>query len=104
MPEAQQNEAVWRYWKARALKAMNAHYPANVLFAKLSREIHYYGLLAEEELPAKLEARPADYKVTPNDLKAAEANIGLQRALLLRRLGDHGQCAGRMELGAARHG
>ena len=90
MPEATQNEAVWRYWKARSLKAMNAHYPANVLFAKLSREIHYYGLLAEEELPAKLEARPADYKITPNDLKAAEANIGLQRALLLRRLGDQG--------------
>jgi soluble lytic murein transglycosylase len=90
MPEATQNEAVWRYWKARSLKAMNAHYPANVLFAKLSREIHYYGLLAEEELPAKLEARPADYKITPNDLKAAETHIGLQRALLLRRLGDQG--------------
>lgn len=90
MPESTQNEAVWRYWKARALKAMNAHYPANVLFAKLSQEIHYYGLLAEEELPAKLEARPADYKVTPADLKAAESRSDLQRALLLRRLGDNG--------------
>ena len=90
MPEATQNEAVWRYWKARALKAMNANYPANVLFAKLSREIHYYGLLADEELPAKLETRPADYKVTPNDLKIAENHAGLKRALLLRKLGDDG--------------
>lgn len=90
MPQATQNEAVWRYWKARALKAMNATYPANVLFAKLSQEIHYYGLLAEEELPAKLESRPTDYKVTPADLKAAESRSGLQRALLLRRLGDNG--------------
>jgi len=90
MPQATQNEAVWRYWKARALKALNANYPANVLFAKLSQEIHYYGLLAEEELPAKLEARPTDYKVTPADLKVAESRSGLQRALLLRRLGDNG--------------
>ena len=90
MPESMQNEAVWRYWKARSLKAMNATYPANLLFAKLSQEIHYYGLLADEELPARLEARPADYKVTPDDLKAAEHHNGLQRALLLRKLGDDG--------------
>jgi soluble lytic murein transglycosylase len=90
MPEALQNEAVWRYWKARAFKALNATYPANMLFAKLSREIHYYGLLATEELPAKLEARPADYKVTPDDMKVAEAHVGLRRALLLRKLGDDG--------------
>lgn len=89
MPSAMQNEAVWRYWKARSLKALNANYPANMLFAKLSREIHYYGLLAEEELPAKLETRPADYKITPGDLKTAESRNGLQRALLLRRLGDN---------------
>lgn len=90
MPEAVQNEAVWRYWKARALKALNAHYPANMLFARLSQEINYYGLLAEEELPARLEARPADYKVTADDIRDAEAHIGLQRAFLLRRLGDMG--------------
>lgn len=88
MPEALQNEAVWRYWKARALKAMNAHYPANVLFARLSQEINYYGLLAQEELPNRMEARPQEYKVTPDDLKAARESAGLTRALLLRRLGD----------------
>ena len=97
MPEATQNEAVWRYWKARSLKALNATYPANVLFAKLSREIHYYGLLAEEELPTKLEARPADYKVTPDDMKAVEARSGLQRALLLRKLGDDGNALAEWE-------
>ncbi|MDP2832612.1 MAG: transglycosylase SLT domain-containing protein [Pseudomonadota bacterium] len=94
MPEALRNEPVWRYWKARALKAMNANYPANVLFAKLSQEINYYGLLAEEELPARLEERPVEYKVTPDDLKTAEAHIGLKRSLLLRRLGDMGNATG----------
>lgn len=90
MPETLQNEPVWRYWKARALKAMSATYPANVLFARLSQEINYYGLLAEEELPAKLETRPVDYKVTPDDMKAVEAMPAFQRALLLRKLGDAG--------------
>jgi soluble lytic murein transglycosylase len=90
MPEAMQNEAVWRYWKARALKAVNANYPANQLFARLSQELNYYGLLAEEELPERLEARPTEYKVTPDDIKAAEAHMGLKRSLLLRRLGDSG--------------
>jgi soluble lytic murein transglycosylase len=97
MPESIQNDAVWRYWKARALKALNATFPANVLFAKLSREIHYYGLLAEEELPARLEARPVDYKVTPDDLKAAETHVGLKRALLLRKLGDDGNALAEWE-------
>ncbi|MDD5388203.1 MAG: transglycosylase SLT domain-containing protein [Gallionellaceae bacterium] len=90
MPESLRNEPVWRYWKARALKALNANYPANVLFAKLSQEINYYGLLAEEELPTRLEERPVEYKVTPDDLKNAEANMGLKRSLLLRQLGDSG--------------
>lgn len=97
MPENLQNEPVWRYWKGRALKAMNAVFPANQLFAKLSREIHYYGLLAEEELPAKLETRPADYKVSPDELKSVEALPGFQRALLLRQLGDQGNAAAEWE-------
>jgi soluble lytic murein transglycosylase len=90
MPEPMQSEPVWRYWKARALKALNANFPANVLFAGLSREFHYYGLLAEEELPVKVETRPIEYKVTPDDLKAAEARPALRRALLLRKLDDMG--------------
>jgi soluble lytic murein transglycosylase len=86
MPGQMQEEAVWRYWKARALKALNALFPANVLFARLSQEHDYYGLLALEELPPRLESRPPFYRVTPEDLKEAEANPGLARALLLRKL------------------
>ncbi len=97
MPESLRNEPVWRYWKARSLKALNANYPANVLFAKLSQEINYYGLLAEEELPARLETQPLQYKVTPDDLQAAEALVGLKRALLLRHLGDAGNAVSEWE-------
>ncbi len=82
-------EQVWRYWKARALKAMNAGYPANVLFAKLSQEISYYGLLATEELPPRVESRPMDHRVSPDDLEAAQKHPGLKRSLLLREYGDN---------------
>ena len=86
MPATMQEEAVWRYWKARALKALNATFPANVLFARLSQEYDYYGLLALEELPPRLESRPPFYRVTPDDLQEAETNPALQRALLLRKM------------------
>lgn len=99
MPETQQNEPVWRYWKGRALKAMGAVFPANLLFARLSQEFHYYGLLAEEELATKLEARPVEYKVTPDDLKTVEAMPAFQRALLLRKLGDAGNAVAEWDRG-----
>ncbi|MEW5770106.1 MAG: transglycosylase SLT domain-containing protein [Pseudomonadota bacterium] len=86
MPQELQEESVWRYWKARALKALNAVFPANLLFAKLSQELDYYGLLALEEMPPRVEARPSLYRVTPDDLAAAEANPALRLALLLRKL------------------
>ena len=94
---AQQNEAVWRYWKARALKALNAQFPANQLFAQLSREIHYYGLLAYEELPVRMEARPQEYRPTPDQVAAIEARPGLARALLLRRMGLIGDAVAEWE-------
>lgn len=86
MPAEMQEETVWRYWKARALKAMNAVFPANLLFARLSQETDYYGLLALEELPPRVETRPAPYRVTPEDLQWARSQPGLQRALLLNRM------------------
>lgn len=86
MPATMQEEAAWRYWKARALKALNAVFPANTLFAHLSQDFDYYGLLALEELPPRLESRPPFYRVTPEDLLEAETNPALQRALLLRKL------------------
>lgn len=86
MPAGMQEEATWRYWKARALKAMNAPIPANILFAHLSQEYDYYGLLALEELPSRLEARLPFFRVTPEDLQEAETHPALQRALLLRKM------------------
>lgn len=87
MPEATRAEAVWRYWKARSLKAVGAVAAANSLFAPLSREIHYYGVLAGEELPVRAETTPQDYRPSPDELKATRALPGIERALRLRNLG-----------------
>ncbi len=86
LPPAVQEEAVWRYWKARSLKAMNANLPANQAFARLSQEFHYYGLLANEELPVRLETRSAAYQPSAAEMALARQSAGLARALLLHKL------------------
>ncbi|MCU0841879.1 MAG: lytic transglycosylase domain-containing protein [Thiobacillaceae bacterium] len=87
MPEPMRNEAVWRYWMGRAYKALNAPFAANQIFARLSREIHYYGLLADEELPVRLEARPSEQRAGEEDVRRVEQLPGIRRALLLRDMG-----------------
>lgn len=87
LPDPVENEPVWRYWKARALKALNVNYVANQLFAALSRELHYYGLLADEELPVRLENRIVDQPVVDADVETVARLPGFARALELRRLG-----------------
>lgn len=87
MPAEVEEAPVWRYWKARALRALNAVPQANQLFARLSREHNYYGLLAEEELPVRLEARAVDQPVDAAEVEVVGRLSGIVRALELRRLG-----------------
>jgi len=47
---------VWRYWRARALLATGQRLAANPLLLALSREHHYYGQLAQEELGPVMQA------------------------------------------------
>ena len=86
MPVDIQDELAWRYWKARALKAMHKEASANPIFARLSNETHYYGLLAGEELPSSLESQPADYHPSLHEIRQVKAMPGIKRALLLHKL------------------
>lgn len=85
MPAELQEEPVWRYWKARALKAINAPAAAQPIFVQLAKELNYYGLLAEEELPLRAESRPYAPPLTDAEMRFAENHAGLKRALLLRK-------------------
>lgn len=86
MDAVQSEEAVWRYWKARALKTQKQLLEANTLFAKLSTERHYYGWLAQDELEGFITAPLNTYKTTEDDVQAIATLPAIQRALALQRL------------------
>ncbi|TCJ16338.1 lytic murein transglycosylase [Parasulfuritortus cantonensis] len=85
LPPGMRDDTVWRYWRARALKALNAGFQANQLFAQLSQEINYYGLLAYEELPVRMEARSDEFRPGPDLLNAVASRPGIVRARLLHK-------------------
>src|SRR6187397_1947557 len=50
LPAADQQEPVWRYWRARALAMQNGGDEARTIYASLAGNPTYYGLLASEAL------------------------------------------------------
>lgn len=88
MEVSQQNEAAWRYWKARALMALGHDAEAQTLLEPLSRELHYYGQLAAEELGAAPASAlvAVSYQPTETELAAMQARPEIQRTVLLYRL------------------
>jgi len=93
MSPQEQRQAMWRYWKGRALKATGKPVAASELLAVLSREHNYYGQLALEELGSVLAPPAATYKASEDEVKAMAAVPGLQRALGLYRANLRGDGA-----------
>lgn len=86
MPESMQQEDVWRYWRARAIKSIGRKSDANTLLAKLSNEHSYYGQLAKEELGVMMSIPAARHTPSEQEIRAMENNPGIRRALALYRL------------------
>jgi soluble lytic murein transglycosylase len=82
-----QTEPVWRYWRARALKAGGQTVAANALFLALSREHHYYGQLAQEELGPVAQAPAINNRMGSDDVAVISRDPGIARALALQELG-----------------
>jgi len=82
----ERREANWRYWKARALKALGKNIEADAIFRSLSSEHHYYGQLAGEELGNQYSAPVISYRPTEAEVSAIQQLPGIQRALALYRL------------------
>jgi soluble lytic murein transglycosylase len=91
MPNDQQDEGAWRYWKARALKAQQQLAAANAILAPLSLEQNYYGLLAQDELGDIISAQPVYYKASDEEVRAIMKLPAIQRALELHRLDMRGE-------------
>jgi soluble lytic murein transglycosylase len=88
MPPQQQQEDVWRYWNARALKQLGRpEEAAKILFA-LSTEYNFYGQLAADELgmPVAVNTKSAGFQPGKDELEAMHAQPPIQRTLALYRM------------------
>jgi soluble lytic murein transglycosylase len=93
MSEPAQKDAIWTYWKARALKSKfeskseskseSKHLlpEANALFERIASVRGFYEQLALEELGRKITVPERPPEVTTLEKAAARQNAGLNRAL-----------------------
>jgi soluble lytic murein transglycosylase len=86
MSDTQAQEAVWRYWKARAFQVLNNPTEAQQLLGQLSKERHYYGWLAAEEVDVISGMPLANYRVTELEVSAVASDSTIKRAMLLNQL------------------
>ncbi len=87
MEPQQQREKAWRYWKARALKALGRRDNAQAMFTALSDDYGYYSQLATDELDTQTAAAPAGHQPEQAAIDEVAAQPGIQRALALYRMG-----------------
>ncbi len=87
MGDDAQGQAVWRYWKGRALKRLGQTYAANALFGPLSSEFNYHGQLAAEELGSSVANPVANIRVGGEEIQRAAKDPAIARALALHSLG-----------------
>ena len=95
MSPAEQKDAAWVYWKARALQSLakdsqegeSLRASGRELLSGIATQLSFYGQLAAEDLgrPQSLPARPVP--LTPAERDAAGVQPGLARALLLVSIG-----------------
>ncbi|WP_333707890.1 lytic transglycosylase domain-containing protein [Tepidimonas ignava] len=83
LPAVRQDEAVWTYWRARALQATGQPEQARALLQRVAGPEGFYEQLALEALgqPVTLPGTPPP--PTADEAAAVRANSGLQRALRL---------------------
>ena len=86
MSVVEQQMDVWRYWKARALKAQCDNQGADSIFITLIDEHSFYGQLAREELGAMLSVADKTYRVNQREVSAMAQRPGIQRALAFFRM------------------
>jgi len=86
MTGRESSDPAWRYWKARAFKALGREEEAVELLKPLAGEFNFYGQLALEDLGGKVAVPVTLYKPGAEDLRAMSRHTGLRRALALYRL------------------
>jgi soluble lytic murein transglycosylase len=95
MSPAEQQDAAWVYWRARALQARARpgadsdaeRLAAKRMFESIAGQMHFYGKLAAEDLGGTLTLPAAPAPLGAAEREAARRNPGLERALLLIKIG-----------------
>ncbi|MEO6699273.1 MAG: transglycosylase SLT domain-containing protein [Paraperlucidibaca sp.] len=105
MPESIRQARPWRFWAARANSAMSTgtqltksqrkYYEntAQTLFAGLSDDDDYYGLLARERLGRAMAPVPEKLSISDNDRSRLANHAGFQRAFALYGLAQRWESA-----------
>src|SRR5262245_15704174 len=81
MTSMESSLTAWRYWKARALKALGRDAEAEPILKQLATVFGFYGQLAQEELGGLAAVPAAAYKPSAEDVRAMAQHAGLRRAL-----------------------
>ena len=87
MPPDEHEESDWRYWLARALEQLGDYAEAERLYTELAGERNFYGFLAADRMGKPYRIGHAALQPTAEQLQAALADPGVQRAGELFRLG-----------------
>jgi soluble lytic murein transglycosylase len=86
MTGGEAHQATWRYWRARALRTLGREEEAIAILKPLSREFHFYGQLALEDLGGKVSSPAAAHRPSAAEVNAMRQHPGIRRALELYRL------------------
>lgn len=86
MTRKESEQASWRYWRARALRALGREEEGLALLKPLAREYNFYGQLATEDLGGGIETPAALFKPGAEELQAMSQVPAIRRALALYRL------------------
>lgn len=88
LPEAEQKESEWLYWKARALEQTNESRKARTLYRELAGERSYYGFLAADRLNQDYSMQHVSVLASPEEVSALLARPGIRMAKELFLMGD----------------
>lgn len=94
LPGDLRDEPAWRYWRGRALAATGHQREAMAVYGSIADRHVYYGQLAAEELGELTRIPPPAPPPTAQEIAAARAHPGLQRALVLFDLGWRSEAVG----------
>lgn len=88
LPEPEQNEGEWRYWKARLLEGTGKESQARSLYRVLAKERSYYGFMAADHIGQPYAMQHVSVQASPEEVGAMAARQSIKMAKELFTLGD----------------